>query len=55
MPPEFADRDNMIDLLKEASQRDRMVVEFQKKSDESIHAMDITDHVRVLEEEHDAD
>jgi hypothetical protein len=53
--PEFADHDNMVDLLKEASQRDRMVVEFQKKSDGSVHAMDITDHVRILEDEQNAE
>jgi hypothetical protein len=46
---DFADRDTMVNLLKEASQRDRMVVEFQNRGGE-IHAMDITDHVKVLEE-----
>lgn len=42
----------MVDLLLEASQRDRMVVEFQKRGGQ-VHAMDITEHVRILEEEHD--
>ena len=47
--PEFEDRHNMVELLKEASQRDRMVVEFQSGED-GIKAMDITNHVEKLEE-----
>jgi len=42
------DRNSVVDLLKEASQRDRMVVEFQNVDGE-IQAADITDHVKVLE------
>lgn len=49
---EFANKSNMVDLLKEASQRDRMVVEFQNRSDE-ITAMDITQHVETLEEQNE--
>lgn len=40
----------MIELLKEVSQSDRMVIEFQKRGGQ-IQAMDITDHVRILEEQ----
>jgi len=47
---EFGDRNKMVDLLQEASQRDRMVIEFQKRGGQ-IQAMDITDHVRILEEQ----
>jgi hypothetical protein len=47
--PEFKDKHNMVQLLKEASQRERMVVEFQNDGDQ-IKAMDISEHVKRLEE-----
>lgn len=47
----YEDRHNMVNLLKEASQRERMVVEFQTDSDNGkLRAVEITEHVLKLEE-----
>lgn len=47
----YEDRHNMVNLLKEASQRERMVVEFQTDSDNGkLRAVEITEHVSKLEE-----
>lgn len=42
------DRSSVVKMLKEVSQSERMVIDFQKV-DGKIQAADITDHVEMLE------
>jgi hypothetical protein len=50
LPPET--KDILMDILRRAASQDRAVIEF-KKRDGELHAMDITEHVAVLEDEYE--
>jgi hypothetical protein len=43
-------KDVLMDILRRAASQDRAVIEF-KTRDGELHAMDITEHVEVLEDE----
>lgn len=45
-------KDVLMDILQKAASQDRAVIEF-KKRDGELHAMEITEHVEVLEEENE--